>query len=57
MVSRGEEIFGNREQFNAWLKEPNRALADKKPMDLLVSNFGIDMILDELGRIEHGIIS
>ncbi len=57
VVSRGEEIFGNREQFNVWLKEPNRALADKKPMDLLVSNFGIDMILDELGRIEHGIIS
>ena len=57
VVSRGEEIFGNSEQFNVWLKEPNRALADKKPIDLLVSNFGIDMILDELGRIEYGIIS
>jgi putative toxin-antitoxin system antitoxin component (TIGR02293 family) len=57
VVSRGEEIFGNSEQFSAWLKEPNRALADKKPIDLLVSNFGIDLILDELGRIEYGIIS
>jgi putative toxin-antitoxin system antitoxin component (TIGR02293 family) len=57
VVSKGEEIFGSGEHFNTWLKEPNRALADKKPLDLLVSAFGIDMILDELGRIEHGIIS
>jgi putative toxin-antitoxin system antitoxin component (TIGR02293 family) len=57
VVSRGEEIFGSVEQFNTWLKEPNKAVADKKPLDLLVSDFGIDMVLDELGRIEHGIIS
>lgn len=57
VVSKGEEIFENVEQFNTWLKEPNRALADKKPLDLLVSDFGIDLVLDELGRIEQGIIS
>ena len=57
VVSKGEEIFGNIAQFNTWLKEPNRALADKKPLDLLVSDFGIDLVLDELGRIEQGIIS
>ncbi len=57
VVSRGEEIFGDSEQFNAWLKGPNRTLDGNKPLDLLVSNFGIDMVLDELGRIEHRIIS
>lgn len=57
VVSKGEEIFENVEQFNTWLKEPNRALADKKPLDLLVSDFGIDLVHDELGRIEQGIIS
>jgi putative toxin-antitoxin system antitoxin component (TIGR02293 family) len=57
VVSRGEEVFGKSEQFRTWLKEPNRAMADKSPLDLLVSDFGIDMILDQLGRIEHGIIS
>jgi putative toxin-antitoxin system antitoxin component (TIGR02293 family) len=57
VVSKGEDIFGSGEQFNFWLKEPNRALADKKPLDLLVSDFGIDLVLEELGRIEHGIIS
>jgi putative toxin-antitoxin system antitoxin component (TIGR02293 family) len=57
VVSKGEEIFGSREQFNIWLKESNRAISDKRPLDLLVSDFGIDLVLDELGRIEQGIIS
>jgi putative toxin-antitoxin system antitoxin component (TIGR02293 family) len=57
VVSKGEGIFESSEQFNTWLKEPNRALADKKPLDLLISDFGIDLVLDELGRIEQGIIS
>jgi putative toxin-antitoxin system antitoxin component (TIGR02293 family) len=57
VVSRGEAVFGDREQFRIWLKEPNRAMAGNRPLDLLVSDFGIDMILDQLGRIEHGIIS
>ncbi|HMK64652.1 MAG TPA: antitoxin Xre/MbcA/ParS toxin-binding domain-containing protein, partial [Thermodesulfobacteriota bacterium] len=57
VVSKGEEIFGSGEPFKIWLKEPNRALAEQKPLDLLVSDFGIDLVLEELGRIEHGIIS
>jgi len=57
VVARGEKIFGDRERFNIWLKEPNKAMANQTPLSLLASDFGIDMILDELGRIEHGIIS
>jgi putative toxin-antitoxin system antitoxin component (TIGR02293 family) len=57
VVARGEVVFGDSDQFRTWLKEPNRAMAGQKPLDLLVSDFGIDMILDQLGRIEHGIIS
>jgi putative toxin-antitoxin system antitoxin component (TIGR02293 family) len=57
VVARGEEVFGNLERFNLWLKESNKALADQTPLSLLASEFGIDMILDELGRIEYGIVS
>ena len=57
IVARGEEVLGDPERFNLWLKEPNKALADQTPLSLLVSEFGIDMILDELGRIEHGVVS
>ena len=54
---RGEEVFGNRESFRSWLDSPNRALGNKKPFDLLASDFGRDMVLNELGRLEHGIVS
>jgi len=54
---RGEEAFGSRESFRSWLNAPNTALGDKKPLDLLASDFGRDMVLDELGRLEHGIVS
>ncbi|HOE19189.1 MAG TPA: DUF2384 domain-containing protein [Syntrophorhabdaceae bacterium] len=54
---RGEGVFGNKERFRSWLDSPNRALGNKKPFDLLASNFGRDMVLDELGRLERGIVS
>lgn len=57
VTARGEEVFGNRECLRSWLDSPNRALGNKKPFDLLASDFGRDMVLDELGRLEHGIVS
>jgi len=57
VVARGEEVFGGRERFNIWLKEPNKAMVGQPPISLLVSDFGTEMVLEELGRIEQGIIS
>ena len=57
VVARGEEVLGDHERFTSWLKEPNKAMAGQTPFSLLASDFGIDIILDELGRIEHGIVS
>lgn len=54
---RCEEAFGDKNACNEWLKTKNTALGDKTPLDLMRSDFGIDMVLTELGRIEHGIIS
>jgi putative toxin-antitoxin system antitoxin component (TIGR02293 family) len=57
VAARGEEVFGDRERFNTWLKEPNKAMGGQPPISLLASDFGIDIVLEELGRIEHGIVS
>ena len=54
---RGAEVFEDKNKFLIWMNSPNKALADKTPMSLLNSRFGTDMILDELGRIEHGVFS
>ncbi len=54
---RCEEVFGKKRICNDWLKTQNAALGNQSPLSLMRSNFGIDLVLSELGRIEHGIIS
>ena len=57
VAARGAEVFEDRNKFLAWMDHPNRALADKTPLSLLNSRFGAEMVLDELGRIEHGVFA
>lgn len=57
LSQRGEKIFGTAKRFKHWLDTENQALGDVKPQSLLDSAFGIDIIHDELTRIEHGILA
>ena len=57
VAAKGTEVFEGRDRFLAWMNHPNKALNNKIPMSLLNSKFGADMVLDELGRIEHGVFS
>ena len=53
----GIEVFGEQEKFNTWLNTKNIALGGIKPKELLDSSFGIQLLKDELTRIEHGILA
>jgi len=55
LISRGKEVFENEEKFKRWLNTPIGAFQGKKPIEYIDTITGIEMILDELGRIEHGI--
>jgi putative toxin-antitoxin system antitoxin component (TIGR02293 family) len=57
VAAMGAEVFEDRDKFLSWMDHPNRTLADKTPLSLLNSRFGAEMVLDELGRIEHGVFS
>lgn len=57
VFARGDEVFDSLEDFQIWLNTASVALGNKKPVELLSSRYGIGMILDELGRIEHGVFS
>ena len=57
VAARGEEVFGERERFLAWLNLPSAALGRRIPEELLSSRFGAELVLDELGRMEHGIVA
>ena len=55
LVARGKEVFGKEERLKAYLQSPIPALEGKKPVELLGSVMGIQLILDEFIRIEHGV--
>lgn len=57
VAARGAEVFEDKDRFLAWMRQPNVALGDKTPLSLLNTRFGTQMVLDELGRIEHGVLS
>lgn len=57
LYTKGEEVFGNRDNFTKWLETGNLALGDILPLDLLKSSFGIQLLIDELTRIEHGVLA
>ena len=49
---KGKEIFGSREKFNNWLSTYNYFL-NCKPISLIHSKEGLQIIYDELNRIKH----
>jgi putative toxin-antitoxin system antitoxin component (TIGR02293 family) len=53
----GQEVFGNDEKFRLWLETPNFALGNFKPFDLLKDSYGKELLIGELTRIDHGILS
>lgn len=57
LYKKGIEVFGNEEKFFAWMDYTSIPLGSVKPKELLDTSFGIGMVRDELGRIEHGIFA
>jgi putative toxin-antitoxin system antitoxin component (TIGR02293 family) len=53
----GVEVFGDKDNFNVWLNSKSIALGGRTPKELLDTKFGVGMVKDELGRIEHGVLS
>jgi putative toxin-antitoxin system antitoxin component (TIGR02293 family) len=57
VIAKGVEVFEDKNNFLAWMQQSNVSLGNKPPLSLLNSRFGTEMVLDELGRIEHGVVS
>lgn len=53
----GVEVFGDKDGFDSWLVSKSLALGGRVPKNLLDTSFGVDLVRDELGRIEHGILA
>ncbi len=57
LYDRGEEVFGSIDKFKMWMRTPSIIFKGNTPLSLLDTSFGFDMVLTELGRIEHGIFA
>lgn len=54
LYRKGEKIFGNLDEFQKWIQEPAYGLGLKIPETMLKTPAGIDLIMEELIRIEYG---
>lgn len=53
-----DDVFGgNDNACTEWFNTKVMGLGGKTPLDLMDNEFGIDMVLTELGRIKYGIVS
>ncbi len=54
LYKKGIEVFGSIEAFRVWLNKPAYGLDNMIPSRLMTTSSGIDLIIDEVIRIEFG---
>ena len=54
LFQKGEQVFDSLPAFRRWMDKPAYGLGLQIPFDLLYTSGGIDLIMDELTRIEYG---
>jgi len=57
LYQKGSEVFDSTVSFDRWLSSSVVALGGLVPKSLLDNSFGIRLITDQLGRIEHGVLA
>lgn len=56
LINHGINTFGDEKRFSLWINEHNIALG-KKPKDLFNTITGIEIVDEELTRIEYGVFA
>ena len=56
-IALAEETMQDAAKAHAWLRRPNRALGNERPLDLLATEGGARLVEQTLGRIAHGVVS
>ena len=54
LYKKGIEVFITTNNFNNWLEKENYGLGEEKPINFLKTSTGIDLVYEELVRIEYG---
>lgn len=56
LIIHGIDVFGSKKKFSKWINKRN-VLFDAKPIDMLVTMQGLQMVDDTIGRIEYGVFA
>ena len=54
LVERTKAVFESDEKTRTWLNSPIRALGDRIPLDYARTEPGANLVMQVLGRLEHG---
>ena len=57
LYSRGDDVLGSVENFKTWMDSSIPSLGNRIPKEFLDTSMGIEMLMDTLGRIEHGVFA
>ncbi len=57
VVALAKDVLGADEKASRWLSSPNRALAGRRPFDLLDTDLGVRSVEEVLQRIAYGVYS
>lgn len=57
VIKKGSGLFGNGEDFITWLKDEPKSIDGELGLYCLASFDGISKVLNQLGRIEHGVLA
>jgi putative toxin-antitoxin system antitoxin component (TIGR02293 family) len=55
IVARATPVFGSQAAAEKWLNEPARALGGRKPLELLATQPGTELVEDLLQQIDYGV--
>jgi putative toxin-antitoxin system antitoxin component (TIGR02293 family) len=57
LYNKGCEVFGSKDKFKEWIESKNIVFSNAKPKEYLDTFSGIEYLMEELGRIEHGFMA
>jgi putative toxin-antitoxin system antitoxin component (TIGR02293 family) len=55
ILARATSVFGSKEEAEQWLERPAMGLNQRKPIDLLATPAGLELVEEFLVRLEHGV--
>jgi putative toxin-antitoxin system antitoxin component (TIGR02293 family) len=55
ILARATTLFGSQAAAEQWLEQPAIGLDQRRPIDLITTPAGLELVEDCLGRIEYGV--